>query len=404
MKTLFKKLAFYSLFAIIGVLATATIIEKFFGSEVALSTVYHSWWFVILWCVCAVSSVLYVFKTKLPTKPAAFLVHIALLLILLGAGMSFCTSKRGLIHIRQGEVLNYFLMPKANGETVREQLPFNLKLLLFSKTPLSIVNGEIMESNDEKLSDKAFFSYLQIDDKTCCVWLNHIYEYQHYRFYQYEFDSDEHGVTLLVNRDPYGIAITYAGYLLLLIAALWLLCRKLKWRWMLAVCLPTAAVWFFISQIKPMTPVLRSPMLAAHVSVIMISYVLLLLIAILSAVELTKDKKLKTTEESGKANDEGKLSKICRLLLYPAVFLLAIGIFIGAVWANISWGRYWGWDSKETWALITLLVYAIPFHKHTFPKFQEAKFFHRYLLFAFFSVLMTFLGVSFLLGGMHSYL
>jgi len=151
-----------------------------------------------------------------------------------------------------------------------------------------------------------------------------------------------------------------------------------------------------------MTPVLRSPMLAAHVSVIMAAYALLLLLAIFSATALVKAQSARNREQ--KQDLTSKLYQLNSMLLFPAVFLLAIGIFVGAVWANISWGRYWGWDSKETWALITLLIYAVPLHKQTFPKFQHPAFFHKYLLIAFLSVLMTFLGVSFLLGGMHSYL
>jgi ABC-type transport system involved in cytochrome c biogenesis permease subunit len=99
---------------------------------------------------------------------------------------------------------------------------------------------------------------------------------------------------------------------------------------------------------------------------------------------------------------------------------LAAGIFVGAVWANQSWGRYWGWDPKETWALITLLIYALPLHAVSFPSFNFAekavtandaqkparhsgKFFNIYLLLAFLSVLMTYFGVNYLLSGMHSY-
>ncbi|MDR2824205.1 MAG: cytochrome c biogenesis protein CcsA [Prevotellaceae bacterium] len=422
-----KKIAFLSLFALILVMALATIVEKFFGTETALAKVYNAWWFVALWSLCAVSAAVVLVKylplflpnqkssdqKKLPVKPAmtasTLLVHIAFLLILAGAFTSFLTSKRGFVHIRQGEILNYFLVPKANGETVRENLPFNVKLLMFSKTPLDVdqiaghtstsPDNPLVESNRNKKGD--FFSYLQIDGEMCCVWLNHIYKHRNFRFYQYEYDSDEQGVTLLVNRDPAGIAITYAGYLLLLVSGLWLLIRKLRWKGMLYLAVPTAAVWLFISQIKPMTPVLRSPMLAAHVSVIMVAYVLLLAIAIISAVALIRESKAKNQETR---QNNFQFSILNSKLLLPAIFLLAFGIFIGAVWANISWGRYWGWDSKETWALITLLVYAVPFHKKTFPKFQEPKFFHKYLLFAFLSVLMTFLGVSFLLGGMHSYL
>jgi ABC-type transport system involved in cytochrome c biogenesis permease subunit len=91
------------------------------------------------------------------------------------------------------------------------------------------------------------------------------------------------------------------------------------------------------------------------------------------------------------------------MCLTPAVFLLAIGIFIGAIWANVSWGRYWGWDPKETWALATLLVYALPLHRTSFPLFKRDAYFHTYCILAFASVLMTYFGVNHLLGGLHSY-
>ena len=98
-----------------------------------------------------------------------------------------------------------------------------------------------------------------------------------------------------------------------------------------------------------------------------------------------------------------RLQVISRIILYPAVFLLAIGIFIGAVWANVSWGRYWGWDPKEVWALITMLVYALALHPASLPWFRRPVFFHVFSIIAFFSVLITYFGVNFLLGGMHSY-
>ena len=92
-----------------------------------------------------------------------------------------------------------------------------------------------------------------------------------------------------------------------------------------------------------------------------------------------------------------------RLLLYPAVFLLVAGIFIGAVWANASWGRYWGWDPKEVWALVTLMLYALPLHGRSIVRFRDPLFFHAYCLWAFGAVLMTYFGVNYFLGGMHSY-
>lgn len=90
-------------------------------------------------------------------------------------------------------------------------------------------------------------------------------------------------------------------------------------------------------------------------------------------------------------------------MLCPAVFCLAAGIFVGAVWANVSWGRYWGWDPKEVWALITLLVYAAALHTESLPQFRRPAFFHTFSIAAFLTVLITYFGVNFLLGGMHSY-
>ena len=82
--------------------------------------------------------------------------------------------------------------------------------------------------------------------------------------------------------------------------------------------------------------------------------------------------------------------------------LIAIGIFIGAIWANVSWGRYWSWDSKETWALITMLIYSAPLYADI-KWLRKAQHMHIYMLLAFLSVLMTYFGVNYFLSGMHSY-
>ena len=91
------------------------------------------------------------------------------------------------------------------------------------------------------------------------------------------------------------------------------------------------------------------------------------------------------------------------MILYPAVFLLTAGIFIGAVWANVSWGRYWGWDPKETWALITLLVYAAALHTDSLPALRRPMAFHWFTIIAFLSVLITYFGANFIMAGLHSY-
>ena len=163
------------------------------------------------------------------------------------------------------------------------------------------------------------------------------------------------------------------------------------------------------SQIEPIAPVLDSPLLSIHVSLVMLSYTLFAFLAINSIAALI-------------SRQNYQLSTI-NYQLKIAVFLLAAGIILGAIWANQSWGRYWGWDPKEVWALITLMVYAIPLHvsqrenvkikklenvKTDNPKFplkgvMGAVFLHLYMILAFLSVIITYFGVNFFLGGMHSY-
>lgn len=151
-------------------------------------------------------------------------------------------------------------------------------------------------------------------------------------------------------------------------------------------------------QITQLMPVLQSPLLSIHVVAIMTAYSLLAFIMLngITAVVLHY-----STENCETAIDF--LQRISRLILYPAVFLLTIGIFIGAVWANVSWGRYWGWDPKEVWALITMLVYALALHPASLKWFRYPMFFHVFGIVAFLTVLITYFGVNFLLGGMHSY-
>ncbi len=144
-------------------------------------------------------------------------------------------------------------------------------------------------------------------------------------------------------------------------------------------------------QIDPLVPVLASPWLSAHVSVIMISYALFFFIMIDGIIGLCVPKQGE------------RLMYISRLLLYPAVLLLGTGIVLGAVWANISWGGYWSWDPKETWALITFMIYSGAFHSKVCGKFENQRFFHLYMIIAFLAVLMTYFGVNYLLGGLHSY-
>ena len=160
-------------------------------------------------------------------------------------------------------------------------------------------------------------------------------------------------------------------------------------------------------QITPLMPVLLSPWLSIHVSLIMVSYALfafMMLNGLLAFCIGGWRKKAIDSEiqEQRKVRVE-QLMLFSRLMLYPAVFCLGAGIFIGAVWANVSWGRYWAWDPKEVWALISFLIYGAAFHGPSLAVFRQPRFFHAYMVLAFLTVLMTYFGVNYLLGGMHSY-
>ncbi|HHU25380.1 MAG TPA: cytochrome c biogenesis protein CcsA [Bacteroidales bacterium] len=154
-------------------------------------------------------------------------------------------------------------------------------------------------------------------------------------------------------------------------------------------------------QINTLVPVLKSPWLMFHVAVIVAAYgffgiSFLLGITNLSLIAFTKNDAAVTSRVK-------ELSIINNLSLLVGLALMTTGTFLGAVWANESWGRYWGWDPKETWALITVVIYAIVTHIHLAKKGNYTWLFNFLSVLAFSSVLMTFLGVNYFLSGMHSY-
>ena len=143
--------------------------------------------------------------------------------------------------------------------------------------------------------------------------------------------------------------------------------------------------------IGQMMPVLDSPLLSLHVSTIMISYALLSLTFLCAVVALCLPR------------HAAELQVLSLLFLHPAIAALGIGIFIGAIWANVSWGTYWSWDPKETWALITLMIYAVALHTQSLPLLRRPTAYHIYMTLAFLSLAMTYFGVNYFLSGMHSY-
>jgi cytochrome c-type biogenesis protein CcsB len=160
---------------------------------------------------------------------------------------------------------------------------------------------------------------------------------------------------------------------------------------------------FMDPEITNLVPVLKSYWLTLHVSVITGSYGFLglgAILGIISMILLTLVNE-KNRERISETLDELAVINFRTLIL--GLYFLTIGTFLGAVWANESWGRYWGWDPKETWSLITIIVYTLVTHSRMIPGMKSIFTFNLLSLFGFSSVLMTYFGVNYYLSGLHSY-
>lgn len=170
-----------------------------------------------------------------------------------------------------------------------------------------------------------------------------------------------------------------------------------------SMTLLVAHLSFMDPEITNLVPVLKSYWLTLHVSVITGSYGFLGLGSILGVINMIM------ISLSGERNRERISATIDELTvinfksLTIGLYLLTIGTFLGAIWANESWGRYWGWDPKETWSLITIVVYTFVTHSRMIPGLRDIYSFNLLSLVAFSSVLMTYFGVNYYLSGLHSY-
>lgn len=375
---------------LIAVLAAGTIVEKLHGSEFALAHVYGTWWFVGLWALVAVLMVYMAVKCRMWKRVTVCALHTSILLILVGALLTMLTGQHGRMKLEPNRPNSHFFI-KDKGEITKEALPFSLTLDRFE-----------IETYEGSNKPKDYVSYLQLSDgetqKDIVISMNNILKHRHYRFYQSDYDEQGNSV-LDIARDPWGIGVTYAGYALLFFALAAMLVERRKA--FLAVTISWVSVLVVLTallHIRMMTrqlmPVLRSPFFSIHISTIITAYALLIGIAIVGIIALVKPKNRPRLE---------RLKSLSTAMLYPAVALLAAGIFIGAIWANVSWGNYWSWDPKEVWALITLLIYAAPLHEKGWKTFQKPLFFHIYCILAILSVVITYFGVNLILGGVHAY-
>ena len=468
MSRLFKIISFGCAGLITLVLIVATIIESLYGSLFVIEYIYHSYWFIALWLCLAVAAVVYILCAS--RRISLILLHFSFVVVLLGAFVSFLSSKHGDMAISEGGVpASMFEMH--DGQLVK--LPFRLQLV--SVDTIYLDNGAPSDYKAYIRADNIKASDLQTLSLNAPIKING---------YQFCIKGVEDGcLSLLVSHDVYGRPISYLGYAMVFFSFLLLffdrqsgfkaLLQQIKGKtisvkvavkkerdimslsilarrmwvalpvsflflcvlWcghgvfpatngaealmlfvlfvmLLAVALGrnkrfvllsrllvvVAAMFFVVAALglnsnSDVQPILRTPLLGIHVTTIIIAYALLACTAVNAVVALcTKDEKRKAQQ-----------ALLGRLLLYPATMLLACGIFIGAVWANISWGRYWGWDPKEVWALVTLLVCSVAFHTHSLRFIAKPVAFHIFCIVAFAVVLFTFFGVNYLLGGLHSY-
>ncbi|SHF68068.1 cytochrome c-type biogenesis protein CcsB [Mariniphaga anaerophila] len=156
-------------------------------------------------------------------------------------------------------------------------------------------------------------------------------------------------------------------------------------------------------EITPLVPVLKSYWLTIHVSIITASYGFFGLSAFLGILVLVLIV-IRRTSNEGKVNQFiEQLTTINEMSITVGLYFLTIGTFLGGVWANESWGRYWGWDPKETWALITVMIYSFIAHMRLIPSLKGIYNYNIASVFGFASVLMTYFGVNYYLAGLHSY-
>jgi len=379
-------------------MGAATFIEKAHSTDYVHEHIYGAWWFVALWGVLAVAGIAYYivficksgfFKQSFFRGAAGVGIHLAFSLILAGALCTYLFGFNGYIHLRN-DMPESMMIVQERGRSHTKLLPFKVQLDEF----------KIKEDESGRVVDYIcrFSIYSDGERKQCVVSMNNICKYNDYRFYQSSYDDDLCGSVLSINHDSYGIIITYTGYFLLFVSFLLLVIKdagaviyRRRTLWLMLAVVALTALWcldyFVLDGSWRDIPVLRHPLLAIHVLIIILAYAVLLVMAVISVVALVR----KTQKQPG------------TLLLKTALGLLCGGIFIGAMWANVSWGNYWSWDAKETWALITLMVYAVPAHRRSFTAFNNPKIYHAYIFLAFLTILMTYFGVNYFLTGMHSY-
>lgn len=357
-------------FALAAVLAVST----FFTA----TPVYGSWWLIALWILVSLLLLVAILSRRMAATPAARLLHLGLLIIIVGGLLTRFTASRGILFLEPGHTVDRYLDTSGRGRDI------GARVTLDSIKPLS---------SNAISTAPGYFSYLTVGGSLQIVSPNNPLTVGRIQLSQASVSPS--GATVFsVYSGFWGRNLVYLGYLLTVTGFFYLICKK---RLFLPQLIGFLLIVLFFALISPhppfnpleifgqspeSQPLLQSRWLIVHVSLIIASYLLLALVSLLSLIR------------------PGSLTIPLRLLPI-AIFLLSTGIAAGSLWAAQAWGRYWAWDPKETWALVTLMVYAAPLHP-SFTAVYRGQRLSVYLIFAFLTVLMTYFGVNYL-PSLHAY-
>ena len=362
--------------------------------EIYSSAIWHILWIAI--AVALIFSIIIIVRQtynnerttymgRLRRNGPAFIMHISFLLMIAGG---FCTSlfsRRGTLHLFPSQTADCFI--SSDGKI--KKLPSAVTLLSFAT-----------EYYPGKNLHKDFKSELKTaTGDTMRISMNHIGRLEDYRFYQTSYD-DYGGTFLTVTYDPTGTALVYTGFILFISTGVIEIGRNIRRHsarltnlYAIAVCIISlGACLISLSPAREgVIPILATYWMPVHVGFCCAGYAVLGSTLPIAVIALSRHR----------LSCRQHFANIGIHLILPGVFLLGLGIITGAMWANVSWGRYWAWDPKETWSLATLLLYSIPLHRY-FKMRRQPKFFSIYLILAFSSIIMTYFGVNFL-PSLHAY-
>lgn len=319
----------------------------------------------LIWALCRIGL----------CRKGVFLLHLSFLIMLIGGGVTHFSAVHGNIQFVPNRVVDKYLAEDGRFYGLSERLQ---------------LDRFHTEFGYDGVSPQNYCARLLTDGGTTIeIGMNENGQIGNDRLFLTSFDDDG-GVTVGVTRDVWGFPIVFSAYLLFCIVGYMVMIgrRQLRdWRlWVgLLVVIVVIVVWRLMS--VPSLPILHTAWLPVHMALVFAGYVVLAMTFAVSMTALFVPKK------------SALMWSKSRAMICYGVYLLSLGIIAGSLWANVSWGRYWGWDPKETWALITVMVYAVPLH---FRGNVSVKLAHVYVIMAILSIVMTCVGVN-QLSSIHAY-